>query len=100
MHVGKSWSKAKTQKHEKISTIRQQTNIDYIRDHASLFIMSPPLAQILEENGTASPTKAIDPDTLKPMYSQDEQRPRESLHRTLATNIYRTQDNRFYHVHG
>lgn len=39
---------------------------------------------------------AIDPDTLKPF----EHRSRESLHRTLATGIYKTRDSRFYHVHG
>lgn len=67
-----------------------------VRDHASLFIFSPHLARIQEENGTASPRYAIDPDTLKPY----DHRSRESLHRMLATGIYPTQDSRFYHVHG
>lgn len=62
--------------------------------------MSPALARLLDENGTASPTNAIDPDTLKPVRSEDKLRPRESLHRMMATNIYKSRDSRFYHVHG
>lgn len=62
--------------------------------------MSPPLAQILDVNGTGSSTGAIDPDTLKPYRSDGYHRSRESLHRVLATSIYKTRDDRFYHVHG
>ena len=82
--------------HEKERRKRDRKLICHIRDHASLFIFSPHLARILGENGTASPMSAIDPDTLKPF----EHRSRESLHRTLATGIYKTRDSRFYHVHG
>ena len=81
---------------KKTKTKSDKRLICEIRDHASLFIFSPHLARILDENGTASPINAIDPDTLKPF----EHRSRESLHRTLATGIYKTQDSRFYHVHG
>ncbi|MCJ1471141.1 hypothetical protein MMC07_009789 [Pseudocyphellaria aurata] len=80
----------------KISPVEVTINTD----HASLFIMSPALARLLDENGTVSPTNAIDPDTLKPVRSEDKLRPRESLHRMMSTNIYKTQDSRFYHVHG
>ena len=71
-----------------------------IRDHASLFIFGTALARVLVEDGTASPTIAIDPDTLKPLDSQAAHRPPEGFHRMLATGIYKTKDNRFYHVHG
>lgn len=81
---------------KKIKIKRDRKLICQIRDHSSLFIFSPHLARILDENGTASPIIAIDPDTLKPF----QHRSRESLHRTLATGIYKTQDSRFYHVHG
>ena len=74
--------------------------IHFGSDHASLFIMSPPLAQVVDANGTRSSTSAIDPDTLKPRCSNGYHRSRESLHRILATNIYKTRDDRFYHVHG
>ena len=70
------------------------------RDHASLFTFGTALARLLEENGTASSMHAVDPDTLKAFHDQDANQPRESLHRMLATGIYKTQDLRFYHVHG
>ncbi|KAL8789894.1 MAG: hypothetical protein Q9195_006604 [Heterodermia aff. obscurata] len=64
--------------------------------------MSPPLAQVLDVNGTGtgSSPRVIDPDTLKPYRSDGYHRSRESLHRVLATSIYKTRDNRFYHIHG
>ena len=71
------------------------------RDHASLFIMSPPLAQVLDGmKGAGSPTSVIDPDTLKSYRSDGYHRSRESWHRVLATGIYKTRDDRFYHIHG
>lgn len=40
----------------------------------------------------------IDVNTLKPI---EEPTPEpESLYRVLATGIYRTKDDRFYHIHG
>lgn len=69
-------------------------------DHASLFIMSPALARILGQNGTPLPMDIINPSTMKPFHGQDKQPSPESLHRKLATNIYKTRDSRFYHVHG
>ncbi|KAM4057777.1 coA-transferase family III domain-containing protein [Hirsutella rhossiliensis] len=69
-------------------------------DHASLFVLSPALARIVDETGPASSTGGISPDTLKPFRSEEERHSAESLHRIMATNIYKTRDGRFYHVHG
>ncbi|KAI0132401.1 CoA-transferase family III domain-containing protein [Xylariales sp. AK1849] len=55
-------------------------------DHASLFIMSTALACV---------TKQEDAE-----FNMDVRRPPESLHRIMATNIYKTRDNQFYHIHG
>ncbi|KAK0724922.1 CoA-transferase family III domain-containing protein [Lasiosphaeris hirsuta] len=56
-------------------------------DHASLFIMSPALARIVKQEKGAP-------------FSMDVARPPESLHRILATGIYKARDNHFYHIHG
>ena len=71
-------------------------------DHASLFIMTPFLTQVVEPNGE---TKHIDAFKSKVMIehgfkSWDLHRAAASLHRALATNIYKTKDGRYYHVHG
>lgn len=86
----------KKKREKKREKKRDRKLICQIRDHASLFIFSPHLARILSENGEGPHIDVVDPDTLKPF----EHRSRESLHRILATGIYKTQDNRFYHVHG
>ena len=73
---------------------------DCNRDHASLFVFSPPLARVLDENGTVLPITALNPDSMKLYRGHDRPQLPESLHRILATGIYKTRDSRFYHVHG
>ncbi|KAI1177407.1 CoA-transferase family III domain-containing protein [Nemania sp. FL0916] len=68
-------------------------------DHASLFVMSIPLARIRADDGSILPLSAMNPSTCKP-YAADERPASESFHRMLATGIYRTRDDRFYHIHG
>lgn len=68
-------------------------------NHASLFFMSPMLAQVVRE-GKPEPIGllASQNETLFP--NQDLHRSGASLHRALATNIYKTKDGRFFHLHG
>jgi len=68
-------------------------------DHASLFFMSPMLAQFIKDGKPVS-IDFISKDILDIIPSQDKHRAGASLHRKLATNIYKTKDERFYHVHG
>lgn len=70
-------------------------------DHASLYVMSPMIARLLDE--TTGELKAVpwgSPEMHKIFPNQDLHRAGTSLHRTLATNIYRTKDGRYYHCHG
>ncbi|KAI5921703.1 CoA-transferase family III [Camillea tinctor] len=69
-------------------------------DHASLFFMSPMLGQFVKGDGTPVHMDPFSPETLSLFPSRDLHRSQASLHRTLATNIYKTKDGRFYHVHG
>ena len=71
-------------------------------DHASLFVMSPFLAKVIGPDGEPLSTNIFQPKVLEEygFKSCDLHRASASLHRTLATNIYRTKDGRFYHCHG
>jgi hypothetical protein len=64
-------------------------------DHASLFIFSPHLAKISGDG-----EERVSPDTCLPLCEQQEQTPKESLYRLMATNIYKTRDERCFHIHG
>jgi len=68
-------------------------------DHASLFFMTPLIAQIVGEDGKPKPFNPIDPSTrnIIPTYDKYDSL---DMYRGLATNIYRTKDNRFFHLHG
>ncbi|EPS44104.1 hypothetical protein H072_1929 [Dactylellina haptotyla CBS 200.50] len=68
-------------------------------DHASLFFMSPLLAQIVKD-GVPTQMDPASAETLKMFPNEDKHRANVSLHRQRATNIYETKDGRFYHVHG
>lgn len=61
--------------------------------------MSIPLAQIRGEDGSILPLSAMNPNTCK-LFGPGERPASESFHRMLATGIYETKDNRFYHIHG
>ena len=71
-------------------------------DHASLFVMSPFLTEVIEKDGS---TKQLDAFKAKDMLNYgfknaDLHNAGSSLHRVLATNIYQTKDGRYYHCHG
>lgn len=61
--------------------------------------MSPIVARHLKD-GKPVPIDPMSSEIQKLFPSQDLHRSLASLHRTLATNIYKTRDGRFYHVHG
>lgn len=71
-------------------------------DHASLFIMTPFLAKMVKPNGGTINFDLLRPKVLEEygFKNQDLHRAGESWHRRLATNIYKTKDGRFYHLHG
>lgn len=75
-----------------------------VSDHASLFIMSA-LIWTLDVEGRALNAGSItDPVLREELYQYfpdyDIHRAGASLYRNAVTSIYRTKDNRFFHVHG
>ncbi|KAI8951062.1 CoA-transferase family III domain-containing protein [Xylaria longipes] len=68
-------------------------------DHATLFIMSPLVARWLKD-GQPTRIDLFSSEMAALFPNQDIHRATEGLHRTLATNIYKTKDGRCYHVHG
>ena len=70
-------------------------------DHASLFLMSPFLSQVLDDQRKAQDV-VLDPKALEKVgiKNYDKHRATATLHQALATNIYKTKDGRCYHVHG
>lgn len=73
-------------------------------DHASLFIMSTLLWTIDAgdggENISANSLRQANPKLFKYFPSCDKYRMNASMHRNLATNIYKCADGRYFHVHG
>ncbi|KAI1736595.1 CoA-transferase family III domain-containing protein [Xylaria scruposa] len=68
-------------------------------DHATLFIMSPIVARWLKD-GQPAQIDLFGSQMTQLFPNQDLHRVNDGLHRTLATNIYKTKDGRCYHVHG
>ncbi|RDW62021.1 alpha-methylacyl-CoA racemase-2 [Coleophoma cylindrospora] len=74
-------------------------------DHASLFIMSTLIWSLTTEEGEKlTLSSAGTPEGAKKLEkyfpSKDLHRQASSNHRASATNIYKTKDNRFFHLHG
>lgn len=68
-------------------------------DHAQLFFMSTIVWQIHPDTGGVISFSNMDKlDELIPNY--DFHKMSASLYRNCATNIYRTKDGRFFHLHG
>lgn len=61
--------------------------------------MSVAIAQYLKEEKPL-PADPFSADILKLFPNQDRHNSQKSLHRSLTTNIYKTKDGRFYHLHG
>lgn len=62
--------------------------------------MTPLIAQIVGPDGKPAPYSPLTKGGEKLFPNEDKHRSNASLHRSLATNIYRTKDGRYYHVHG
>ncbi|KAI3318366.1 CoA-transferase family III [Xylariaceae sp. AK1471] len=77
----------------------EPSNITINTDHATLFIMSPLVSKFLQD-GQPTTIDLFGAEMAQLFPSRDLHRSSEGQHRALATNIYRTKDNRFYHVHG
>ncbi|KAF8242556.1 CoA-transferase family III [Wilcoxina mikolae CBS 423.85] len=73
-------------------------------DHAQLFIMSAVVTQVLDPITGGPLTNISDPATLTRLHkyfpNKDLHSSITNLHDRLATNIYRTRDGQFYHIHG
>lgn len=67
-------------------------------DHASLFFMSTLLWQFAGSEPVSIFETAKKLNSLIPNY--DFHRSQASMHRAAATNIYRTKDGKYFHVHG
>lgn len=80
----------------------KMAEVEINTDHASLFFMSPFVTQIIGSDGKPQTLNAFKGGEMEKygFKNWDLHRAGSSLHRTLATNIYKTKDGRFYHTHG
>ncbi|KAI5803781.1 CAIB/BAIF family enzyme [Geopyxis carbonaria] len=73
-------------------------------DHAQLFIMSTTLTQVLSPTTGEPLGSLLDPATAAKVAVHfppaDLHRAFSTWHRRAATNIYRTADDKYYHIHG
>ncbi|TDZ62087.1 Succinyl-CoA--L-malate CoA-transferase beta subunit [Colletotrichum trifolii] len=71
-------------------------------DHASLFFFSPLVASMMGPDGKATPMAMASfmPEGKRMFPDTDKHRCSASLHRQLATNIYKTKDGHCYQIHG
>ncbi|KAI0967716.1 CoA-transferase family III domain-containing protein [Xylaria arbuscula] len=77
----------------------EPSDITIDTDHATLFVISPVIGQWLKD-GKPAPIDLFSPEIAQIFPNRDLHRSTEGWHRMLATNIYKTKDGRFYHVHG
>ncbi|KAE9582358.1 hypothetical protein CGMCC3_g1691 [Colletotrichum fructicola] len=75
------------------------TEVTINTDHATLFFMTPMIASVVQD-GKRIPFGPMSPETQKLFPNEDKHRAIDGLHRTLATNIYKARDGRYYHIHG
>ncbi|KAJ5175114.1 CoA-transferase family III [Penicillium canariense] len=69
-------------------------------DHASLFFMSPVLTKLIGPDGKPVAFSPLQGGAMELFPNEDKYGSLSSLHRGLATNIYKTKDGRYYHIHG
>ncbi|KAM0320760.1 hypothetical protein ACHAO8_000051 [Botrytis cinerea] len=85
---------------------RQLTNYNKYSDHAQLFIMSTLLWEINHEGAKVTLFNGTDPNSengkllAKWFPSTDIHRLQGTYHRASCTNIYKTKDGRYFHLHG
>ncbi|TGJ83218.1 hypothetical protein E0Z10_g5546 [Xylaria hypoxylon] len=77
----------------------EPSDITINTDLATLFFMSPMVAKWLKD-GQPAPIDLSSSEMARIFPNQDLHRSFDGLQRALATNIYKTKDGRFYHVHG
>lgn len=80
----------------------EYSKVDINTDHASIFIMTMFAGFLVDTKGTKINFDPFRPHVLEQYgyKNQDLHRATASWQRRLATNIYRTKDGRYYHVHG
>lgn len=76
------------------------SEININSDHASLFFMSPLIAKVINKDGKPEDIPWKPEALAKYGFPNTDLHNMTGLHRTLVTNIYRTKDGRYYHVHG
>ncbi|KAJ5320049.1 hypothetical protein PENANT_c025G03727 [Penicillium antarcticum] len=76
-------------------------NIEIDTDHASLFIMSLLLVDVVDEEGRPFKKNVSPVERLMSIFpTPGEDLDQGSPLRAAVTSIYKTKDSRFYHVHG
>ncbi|GKZ95777.1 hypothetical protein CBS63078_7420 [Aspergillus niger] len=79
----------------------EPVNIEINTDHATLFVMSALLVDIVNEKGTTLDASSTPIQRLMKIFpTRGEDLGQGTLHRAALTSIYKTKDARFYHVHG
>lgn len=61
--------------------------------------MSPMVAQFLND-GALAPANPLSTEIQKLFPNEDKHRAQDGYLRSMATNLYKTKDERYYHVHG
>lgn len=69
-------------------------------DHAQLFIMSIWVAVIDPEHNKTAARGFLDSSFVKYFPNTDKHGAFDGPYRQACSNIYRTKDNRFFHLHG
>ncbi|KAI0393162.1 CoA-transferase family III [Xylariaceae sp. FL0594] len=77
----------------------EPSNVTINTDHATLFIMSLLVSKLLKD-GKPAAIDLFSPEMARIFPNGDLHRSLEGYHRILATNIYKTKDDRYYHIHG
>ncbi|KAF4870967.1 Succinyl-CoA--L-malate CoA-transferase beta subunit [Colletotrichum siamense] len=80
----------------------QPAEVTINTDHAALFFFSPLIASLIGDDGKKTPMAVAGflPEVMKMFPNTDLHRCSASLHRQLATNIYKTKDGKCYQMHS
>ncbi|RAL16070.1 alpha methylacyl-CoA racemase [Aspergillus homomorphus CBS 101889] len=80
---------------------REPVHVQIDTDHATLFIMSTLLLDVVDDQGLTLGASSGPIQRLMKIFPAPGEDPEQgSLYRAALTNIYKTKDARFYHVHG
>lgn len=81
----------------------RQSRIEINTDHASIYLLSPFMVKPIDPVTKKPGFLPYDPEVLEAEYkipNGDVNNALSSFYRLLVTNIYKTKDQRWYHVHG